>query len=85
MQAKRRAELASRRTAVFVVASIAVVAGLYLGYRYNAMDLVESSDNTSSSNDNSAGRDSNSTDSGAPQSRRDVGAYVKGLFRTWSY
>ncbi|KAL3136163.1 hypothetical protein ABBQ32_007179 [Trebouxia sp. C0010 RCD-2024] len=85
LAAKRRAELTSRRTAVFAVASVAVVALFYLGYRYNAMDLVETSDSTSSSQDSSAGRDRNTTDSGSPQSRRDIGAYVRGLFRTWSH
>lgn len=85
VQAKRRAELTSRRTAVFAVASVAVVALFYLGYRYNAMDVVEASDSTRSSRDSSAGRDRNTTDSGSPQSRRDIGAYVRGLFRTWSH
>ena len=83
LQAKRRAELTSRRTAVFVVASAAVVAGLYLGYRYNAMNLVDSLDSTESARDNAAGPERSSTESGASHSRRDIGGYVRGLYRTW--
>lgn len=84
LQAKRRAELTSRRTAVFVVASAAVVAGLYLGYRYNAMNLVDSSDSNGSARDSAAGQERSGTESGSSHSRRDIGGYMRGLFRTWS-
>lgn len=87
VQAKRRAELTSRRTAVFLVASVAVVAGCYLGYHYSVMDAAtESVDSSSSSRDSSAGREGSVTRSGSAssQGRRDIGAYVRGLFRTWS-
>ena len=84
MQAQRRAELTQRRTTVFLAASVAVVAGLYVGYRCNVLNLADSSDSSSSSNDSTSARNGNTTGSGLLQSRRNIGAYMRGLFHSWS-
>lgn len=84
LQAKRRAEVTSRRTAVFMVASAAVVAGLYLGYRYDVMQMAEVSDSNGSSRDSAAGQERNASGSSSSNIRRDISGYMRGLFRTWS-
>lgn len=77
--------MTSRRTSVFIVASAAVVAGLYLGYRYNAMQLAELSDSNGSSRDSTARQERSASESGSSNIRRDISSYMRGLFRTWSH
>lgn len=85
LRAKRRSEQASRRTASFIAVSALVVAGVYATYRWshNSASVTEIS-RSGDSKDTVASGDRNQTKGGASDVRRDMQAYVKGLFSGWS-